>query len=449
MKKIYFKLIAITLTLILSVSVVAMSSYAWLVLSGNPVATGIQVTIGGGNTILIAPDMTHTVDGTVYHYPGPFNDHMNFSKYASYNYLADVKGLVPVSTADGVHFFLPAYYDFSDEEVRQGTMLSGELKDVSQFVLDEELKHANLTAENAHLVEKGSYIYLDFWVVSPGENFTLRLSTGDDSDGTFLLDLPNPVRVETYSGYTLEAPAHLAGSAIRVGFLANDVQLIDDTMLHYQSSNFFDNRFTSLRGLYVEPNTGNPNLQANRFTIYEPNADTHPYGAAAQGEYLQTRPVGIKDGVVQAVDVSDRLNVQRTCTWIGAISGAGTELEQRFQAALFNMDTDHMNLKQISQEFYGKYLQWQLAPYVTHSKFLKNASDLERFGDLIRADQFAALTSSGATEDVYIIRLERNVPQRIRMFIWLEGQDADCVNEVNTAGFVLSLELAGSNDETK
>ena len=159
--------------------------------------------------------------------------------------------------------------------------------------------------------------------------------------------------------------------------------------------------------------------------------------------------MGIKDGVVQEVDVSDRLNVQRSCSWIGAVSGTGTELEQRFQAALFSMDTDNMNLKQISQEFYGKYLQWQLAPYATHSKFLKNSADLKQFGDLIRADQFAALNSSGATEDVYIIRLERNVPQRIRMFIWLEGQDADCVNEVNTAGFVLSLELAGSSDETQ
>ena len=57
MKKIYLKLIAISLTLILSVSVVAMSSYAWLVLSGNPAVSGIQVVIGGGNTILIAPEL--------------------------------------------------------------------------------------------------------------------------------------------------------------------------------------------------------------------------------------------------------------------------------------------------------------------------------------------------------------------------------------------------------
>ena len=80
MNKIYLKLIAISLTLVLSVSVVAMSSYAWLVLSSSPAVSGIQVTIGGGNTILVAPDITEVVDGQVYHYPGTFSDTMNFSK---------------------------------------------------------------------------------------------------------------------------------------------------------------------------------------------------------------------------------------------------------------------------------------------------------------------------------------------------------------------------------
>ena len=60
MKKIYFKLTVMVATLLMSVSVVLMSSYAWLVLSGNPVVTGIQVAIGGGNTILTAPDVRIT-----------------------------------------------------------------------------------------------------------------------------------------------------------------------------------------------------------------------------------------------------------------------------------------------------------------------------------------------------------------------------------------------------
>lgn len=447
MKKIYFKLIAITLTLILSVSVVAMSSYAWLVLSGNPVATGIQVTIGGGNTILIAPDMTETVDGQVYHFPGPFTDNMNFARYSSYSYLQEVRGLVPVSTVNGVDFLLPAYYDFSDAEVRQGTKLSGEMKPFAEFIRDGELTYANLTAAQGAMAEKGCYIYLDFWVVSPGENFTLRLSTGDDSGGSFLMDLPVPAEVENPSGYTLLTPEHQASAAVRVGFLANDVQLIDETMLRYQNSHYFDSRFHSLRGMYSEPNTGSANLSANRFTIYEPNADAHPYGAAEEGTYLKTHPLGVVNDVIQPVDATGITVVQLRCDWVGAASGVGSELEQRFQAALYSMNKEDMNLAQISRTFFGEYLQYQLSPYVTRGRFLERSSDLGKFGSLIPAEQLAGLNKAGATEDVYIIKLERNVPQRIRMFIWLEGQDADCVNAVNTAAFALNLELAGSSDE--
>lgn len=116
MKKIYAKLILITVTLLMSVSVVAMSTYAWFVLSKNPVATGIQVAIGGGNTILIAPDITEVVNGTVYHYPGKFSDKMNFAQYESYDYLKDLGGLNPVSTIDGINWFLPTYYSVTDEE---------------------------------------------------------------------------------------------------------------------------------------------------------------------------------------------------------------------------------------------------------------------------------------------------------------------------------------------
>lgn len=57
-----------------------------------------------------------------------------------------------------------------------------------------------------------------------------------------------------------------------------------------------------------------------------------------------------------------------------------------------------------------------------------------------------SLSLAGATDDAYIVDLERNVPQRIRMFIWLEGQDVDCTNDVKQSGVVVSIELAGSNN---
>ena len=55
------------------------------------------------------------------------------------------------------------------------------------------------------------------------------------------------------------------------------------------------------------------------------------------------------------------------------------------------------------------------------------------------------LMRDGATDDVYITQLEGSVPQRVRMFVWLEGQDVDCINAAATSGFAISIELAASN----
>ena len=65
MQKVYIKLIGVLLALVVSVAMVIVSSYAWLVLAGNPAVTGIQVAIGGGNTILVAPDLTAQGEGTI------------------------------------------------------------------------------------------------------------------------------------------------------------------------------------------------------------------------------------------------------------------------------------------------------------------------------------------------------------------------------------------------
>ena len=50
-------------------AMIVMSSYAWLTASTSPVAEGIQVAVGGGSTILLAPDL---VNNERVHYPGAF-----------------------------------------------------------------------------------------------------------------------------------------------------------------------------------------------------------------------------------------------------------------------------------------------------------------------------------------------------------------------------------------
>lgn len=444
MTKIYIKLIAMALALILSVSVVIMSSYAWLVLAGNPVATGIQVAIGGGNTILTAPNIT---DGT-HNYPGHFSDRLNFGQQTNYAYLQELGSLTPVSTYNGVDWFLPAYYSGSDEEVQQGKIPSGALKDISEFKRDSELSHANLSIQDQAMIDEGSYIYLDFWVVSPGGDYNLRVSTdtGASAGGSFVIDLMEPEMTD--KGYKLKASEASAAAAVRVGFLANDVMLTDDTMLKYTQSPYHDERFTALRGLYQEPNTGTAYIDANRFTIYEPNGDLHPQDPDNNGKYLETKPLALKDEEIVEERIRDRLTVQRTSTWAMTANGQ-TLLEEKFQTALYSGIWDKMKATDVMNSFFGKYMQGQLSSCVDKGYFISNTNNLyAMLGPMslpVAAEQLIDENEPGATDDVYIIKLERNVPQRIRMFIWLEGQDADCVDEVNSARFAVNIELAGGN----
>ena len=448
MTKIYLKLVAVVLALVLSVSVAVMASYAWFVLSDSPTVSGIQIAIGGGNTILVAPDMTAQVDGVTVHYPGYFSDTLNFSQFETYSYLNNLGGLTPVSTADGVNWFLPTYYSPADTAVQLGQVPSGQLKDVSQFLLDDSLRYANLRPTEKEKLSEGSYIYLDFWVVSPGAEYTLRISTGEDSGGSFLVDLPQPK--QTDSGYTLGsavgASELTATASARVGFLVSTDRVTDGAMEQYMVSYGYDARYTQLRGVYQE-NSENQAYGSYSFCIYEPNADLHPGNPAMNGSYVRTNPVGLVGGKGREVNVAALLTAQRTGTWSAALTGSGTELEQRFQTALLGMNTLGLSEERIAEKFYKEYLQGHLSAYMDKGDFFKRTSDLYSYGDIVTPEQLDTLDMGGATEDVYIVKLERNVPQRIRMFVWLEGQDMDCVNGLSAAEFVLNIEFAGSNQD--
>jgi len=454
MMKIYFKLIVMLAALLLSASVVIVSSYAWLVLAGNPAVTGIQVAIGGGNTILMAPNVRVTgQDGVVYNYPGHFSDKMNFGQQEGYAYLRSLGNLAPVSTSNGVDWFIPTYYSGSDPEVQAGKIPSGLIKDVTQFLRDSELSYANLDPENEEDLEKnrkGSYIYLDFWVVSPGGDYKLRVSTGSGTDdgGSFVVDLLQPKK--TGDGFSLDKPAGSASGAVRIGFLANDLQLVDNTMLEYRKSRYRNDQYTSLRGLYQEPDSGTAYLEANRFTIYEPNGDHHPSEPKLEGSYVITRPLGLENGVIAEQDIRNQLTVQRKSLWAAAESGEGTRIEQQFQTALKSWEGKDLSIGEITERFYGAVLQGQISPYVNKGQFLASTRDLYTYaadGAATAYELTEELKNAGATEDAdaYIIQLERNVPQRLRMFIWLEGQDMDCVDSVNSARFAVNIELAGSD----
>ena len=437
MKKVYAKLIALSLTLALSVCMVVAASYAWYVMSGNPELTGLQINISGSNTIMVAADMTVEQNGVLCHYPDTFGETLNFGSHSSYAWLQDLDGLVPVSTADGIRWFMPAYYDAGDPEVKSGSIPAGLLKDVQEFAWEMDLAHANLSGADTDVLAEGSYVYLDFWVVSPGSDCTLRVSTGEDSNGTFVVELPGVKK--TTEGHALSDGDSQAAAMLRVGFLANSDTLVDDSMVCYQLSPGFDDRFHSLRGAYAEPGQTQQELDSNRFSIYEPNADLHP-GSDADGDYLKTWPIALEGDIPTPVSVTDRLTVQRATRW-KKTGESGRILDQLFQTAVYGKN---LTEEELEAYFYNSYMQGYLSPYVEKGEFFKRTSDLmSSSGTAAELDQLAM---AGATDDVYIIELQRNIPQRIRMFVWLEGQDADCTNMTESAQLMLFLEFAGSTD---
>lgn len=455
MKKTLLKLSAAAMSLVLAVTVTVVASYAWLTLSESPSVQGIQIAIGGGNTILLAADVVESENGVEYHYPGAFSDTLNFSQYEAYDFLSELGGLAPVSTADGVNWFLPDYYGEEDEAVLSGEAQRGQIKPAVEFMRENDLTHANLTATEKELIAQGSYVCLDFWVVSPNADYQLRVSVGDDGTGSFLIGLMEPVQVDTNGdgiedALTLAAPAAGTASSARVGFLANEQRLGSEDVLRYLRSADYNNQYDVLKGAYSQKGEGATEGE-NRFTIYEPNALLHA-DEEQNGTYLVTNPLGVVDGVVQQVDVSGRVSVQGNNTWLLNADQSGPFVEQVFQTAFAGQEFRDLIQRDLMGEFYGEYLQQQVAPYVHAADFVKSTSNLYRFESqgTVSAENVEAVGFAGATDDVYIVKLEKNTPQRIRMFVWLEGLDSDSVNIAEASGFALNLELAGSTiqDET-
>lgn len=456
MKKVYGKLAAAVVAILVALSMVVVSTYAWMTMSTSPVATGIQIAISGGNTILLAPDISTQVNGVVCHYPGTFNDNLVLSRNEGYSYLSNLYGLLPVSTVDGQNWVVPAYYSASDTQVQAGLATAGTIKPVSQFEVDSTLQYANLRELPSDVRSQGAYVYVDFWVVSPGADYTLRISAGgmDDSgtsqqskqgEGSFVIGLPQPQKLE--EGYSLvEEDASCAYSA-RIGFLINQDTVSQQTAQCYYSSADYNDRYSQLLGQYQEKGEDASTFPyaQGRFIIYEPNADRH-LSEENDGSYSVTRPLAWRNGsVVESSILADHLVVQLQSGW----NDQGITLEEAFQTCFAGKDSENMTTEELSQTFYGDYLQNQVAYYVNPGKMIANTQNLYTYASgnagIVEPNVLNSMDTVRAAKDGFLVHLERNMPQRIRMFIWLEGQDADCRNGIALSNFAVAITLAGSN----
>ena len=431
MKKVYTKLFITVISLLVSSTMVLSVSYAWLVLSKSPAVNGISVMIGGGKTILLAADMTATVtdeEGTrVVHYPGKFSDNLNFSSCDTYSYLNECSGLMPVSTADGRYWMIPEY----DED--------GELLPVKQFTVDDQLAFANRD-------EGGCYMYLDFWVVSPGSAYDLHVSTDKQTlQGSYFIELPDVKSVQD-GRFTLANPQGIVPASARVGFLVSGEKADSADMTAYLESADYDDRYSGLLGRYQEPGQKADPVQMTSFTIYEPNGMLHPSDAIKAGSYQITQPLGYDPFTqqIQERTVSEYLTVQNQSSWTK--TETGLQLEEIFQAAI--IEKTGLTAVKAKDYFYRTALQGQVSPYLSTGLFVKNTEALYSAASdgFVSQSAVEGVQTASASDGAVIARLERNTPQRIRMYVWLEGQDADCQNTsiVSASQMALKIELAGS-----
>lgn len=448
------KLTALALMVVMTLTVAVTSTYAWLTMSSSPVLEGLRVTVAGDNTIKVAEDMTKEVNGTTIHYPAPFSENLNLSTSGQYQYLKELKGLAPVSTVDGVHWFLPNYYASADREVQLGSAMVGTIMPVGRFTMDTTLQYANLTEAAETGEQMGHYAYFDLWVMSPSGDCDLRVATGtgDDNTGSYVISLPD-IQKDAEGNFALNENSSTVEASARVGFLVNELPITDNEALQTAlSEGGSAAEYKSLRGIYAEKDGSSTQsgIGSNSFTIYEPNADSHPQ-SGQDGDYIATYPIGLDTYLNQKEQsVFDRLTVQKSSQWLRD-SGGTRLLDYQLQKALLQAGgkAAAMDEETAAGYFYSTYLQGQYSFLVQKGRFFAKSVELstglaQETRSIADAD-LEKYKTAGATEDAVIVRLQRNVPQRIRVFIWLEGQDADCTGAAENLRFAVNLQLAGAN----
>lgn len=421
-RKMFSSVILVLLSITLMVSV----TFAWMTLSEAPEIAGIKLSIGGDNTILIAPDISFlNDDNKIVSYPGFFSKNVTLKS-------PEDALLSPVSTADGLNWFIP-------EISEDGQM---QVQNINDFRLDTNLEYAN--------IKDGGYAYVDFWVMSPLDNCVLRLCTGDEEVGSYVIELPQAEKnFQNKTGYNLEYDYDTLGASIRVGFLVNQDQIsTPEEMAAYSKSTGYRNEVRKLQGVYEFE-------RDYQFLIYEPNGLSHPNegfsiqlginGLEAvtcnEGEYCITYPIGIDDMNQRSlVTTADHLVVQTKNEWKKDSFGERL-IEQMYQDYLKH------NPNGTVEDFYQseKYLNNNYLQYITSGNLFKYTWDLYSSGSQISSeDEISILEQSNVVVDSNIAILKKDIPQKIRMFVWIEGQDVDCNYKAANQAISIRLELAGS-----
>ena len=376
------KLIMAGVSLLMAVVLLAVGTFAWFTFSTAPEVSGISVTFSS--------DTAWPFEVCTDYLTNP--DNPTWEKELNVSDILTKAALRPISTYDLQHWYL-ADYDYA-----------GNVTKLIEVPLSDVANREDKTAASANPDEDGiNYLlYFDMWVRTrdPELTYELRLNNPSAAAGA-----PTVNDWETvYGTYVLWTPVWNPA--------ANDGEGAYTTA---------DDAMASIRvGFQMFGQTNETQSNVVNTVIYEPNVDLHN-GLRASEAYSGITYVKGEDA-----DSDGKIN---DATASGLVT---TTVPHYTGTDAYEMKTQETILQRTSSWDAGK-----LASLEKISQW--DSRCIGSIGEFVDADG----NPIDNADLPCMAQISRDTPQKIRVFFWLEGQDADCWNQIAGGSIYANLEFRG------
>ena len=374
------KLIMAGVSLLMAVVLLAVGTFAWFTFSTAPEVSGISVTFSSDSAWPFEVCTDYlNPDGTV-------NADPTWEKELNVSDILTNAALRPISTYDLQHWYL-ADYDYAGNVTK---LIEVPLSDVA----NREDKSADPDEDGINYL-----LYFDMWVRTRDPELTYELRLNNPNAGTGEDTSPEVNDWETvYGTYVLWSPVW------------------DTTKNKYTTA---DDAMASIRVGFQMFDQSNDS-QIAKTVIYEPNADLHK-GLDASEAYSGISYVkgenAASDGKIDGATASGLVP-----TTVPHYTGTDA-YEMKTQETILQRTSSWDAGKLASLE---KISQWDSRCIGSIGAFV------DAYGNPIDNADLPCFA-----------KISKDVPQKIRVFFWLEGQDVDCWNQIAGGSIYANLEFRG------
>lgn len=424
MNQIKMKLILSLSGILLGLTMIAGASYAWFSISVKPEVRSL--------TIQMTPMNDQRPFDLSIDYGEKGADATWTNELILENYFAedtankkDYGFLRPISTADGEHWYLPVYDS------------KGDVSGFREVPLAQVANQMYSTDEAGSEDHSNYLMYVDFWVRNrQGSNYDLLLNNPNSVAGS----------EQYYGSYVLWTPEEdSTGKWIKSGSGSSTKLQGNDAMASTRVG------FTMLQDINKN---GTATNCTEDFFIYEPNGDMR---SQALVDYLKSTT--IKENGKSPSEMGTLKYIysgSSNITVAGYESTYLTNKDKFFTTMVPRKTANGWELVDIKSVLGNRIVSqktssWneeKLAAMENDTRITSKALDLNGIGalgvtgaaDAAGVTAWSATTTANRTE---ITSINGGEIKKIRMFIWLEGQDIDCWNQIADGNIFVNLEFFG------